>query len=187
MRAATLSVRRNSGVYGYTSAECAAIVARLGGLEKTISEVGNGVPAGFTASKILWLREHEPSSYARLRWVLLPHDYLNFWLTGSKTMECGDASGTAFFDVRRREWSGAAIDAIDPRLKEMLPPLIDSGDPAGSFVRLAQEWGLGPDVIVSAGGGDNMMGAIGTGNVRPGVVTVSLGTSGTIYAFSSFQ
>jgi xylulokinase len=170
-----------------TSAECAAIVARLGGLEKTISEVGNGVPAGFTASKILWLREHEPSSYARLRWVLLPHDYLNFWLTGSKTMECGDASGTAFFDVRRRDWSGAAIDAIDPRLKEMLPPLIDSGDPAGKLrTELAQEWGLSPDVIVSAGGGDNMMGAIGTGNVRPGVVTVSLGTSGTIYAFSSF-
>lgn len=168
-----------------TSTQCAALIACLGGLERTIEAVGNGVPAGFTASKILWLKEHEPENFARLRWILLPHDYLNFWLTGQKTMECGDASGTALLDVRRRTWSRVTIEMIDPRVAEMLPPLIASDDLAGTLrAELAAEFGLNEGVIVSSGGGDNMMGAIGTGNVRAGVVTVSLGTSGTIYACS---
>src|SRR5262249_41828026 len=166
-----------------TSSECEEIIAGLGGLDQTIEAVGNGVPAGFTASKILWLKKHEPENYARLRWILLPHDYINLWLTGRKTMECGDASGTALLDVRNRKWSQAAINAIDPRLSEMLPPLLASDEIAGTLrPELAVEFGLSEGVIVSLGGGDNMMGAIGTGNVRAGVVTVSLGTSGTIYA-----
>ena len=169
-----------------TSAECEELIDRLGGLEKTIEAVGNGIPAGFTASKILWLKRHEPDHYARLRAVLLPHDYLNFWLTGRQAMECGDASGTALLDVRRRAWSRPALEAIDPRLADLLPPLIASDEIAGTLrPELAAEFGLGGNVVVSAGGGDNMMGAIGTGNVRDGVVTVSLGTSGTIYACSS--
>jgi xylulokinase len=168
-----------------TSPECEEIIAALGGLDKTIEAVGNGVPAGFTASKILWMKRREPENYARLRSVLLPHDYINFWLTGRKTMECGDASGTALLDVGARKWSQAAISAIDPRLVEMLPPLIASDETAGMLrPELAAEFGLGDGVVVSSGGGDNMMGAIGTGNVRAGVVTVSLGTSGTIYACS---
>jgi len=166
-----------------TSPECEEIIERLGGLQKTIEAVGNGVPPGFTASKILWLKKHEPENFARLRTVLLPHDYINFWLTGSKTMECGDASGTALLDVRNRAWSKAAIDAVDPSVAGMLPELIASDDIAGTLRdELAAEFGLSNEVIVSSGGGDNMMGAIGTGNVAPGVVTVSLGTSGTIYA-----
>jgi len=166
-----------------TSPECEEIIEKLGGLEKTIAAVGNGVPAGFTASKILWMKRHEPQNFARLRTVLLPHDYINFWLTGRKTMECGDASGTALLDVRNRAWSRAAMDAIDPGVAAMLPELIASDDIAGCLRdELAAEFGLSRDVIVSSGGGDNMMGAIGTGNVAPGVVTVSLGTSGTIYA-----
>jgi xylulokinase len=166
-----------------TSPEAAGLIEKLGGLEATINHVGNGIPAGFTASKILWLKQHEPENYARLRSILLPHDYLNFWLTGRKTMECGDASGTALLDVRNRVWSEKVIDAIDPRLHKMLPPLIAADDCAGTLrAELAGDFGLSNDVIVSAGGGDNMMGAIGTGNVRAGVVTVSLGTSGTIYA-----
>jgi sugar (pentulose or hexulose) kinase len=115
--------------------------------------------------------------------VLLPHDYLNFWLTGEKVMEYGDASGTALLDVRKRKWSRALLDAIDPELEGKLPPLISSDRPAGTLQpATAKELGLDPDVIVSAGGGDNMMGAIGTGNTRPGVITASFGTSGTIYA-----
>lgn len=169
-----------------TAAECDAIIGCLGGLDATIEAVGNGIPAGFTASKILWLKNHEPDNYARLASILLPHDYLNFWLTGRKTMEHGDASGTALLDVKNRTWSKAALDAIDPRLAAMLPPFINAYEIAGTLrEELAQEFGLSPQVIVSAGGGDNMMGAIGTGNVKPGVVTVSLGTSGTIYACSS--
>lgn len=166
-----------------SSPECDQIIDALGGLEKTIEIVGNGIPAGFTASKILWMKNHEPVNYARLRSIMLPHDYINFRLTGRKTMECGDASGTALLDVRNRTWSDAAIEAIDPRLKQMLPPLIKSHEIAGTLhPDLAAEMGLNESVIVSSGGGDNMMGAIGTGNVREGVVTVSLGTSGTIYA-----
>src|SRR5262245_12884388 len=169
-----------------TSPECEEMIGKLGGLEKTIEAVGNGIPAGFTASKILWLKKHEPDNYARLRWVLLPHDYLNFRLTGRKTMECGDASGTALFDVRNRKWSERALTAIDPELGRMLPQLIASDEIAGTLVpELANDFGMDNEVIVSSGGGDNMMGAIGTGNVQPGIVTVSLGTSGTIYACSS--
>ena len=169
-----------------TIAECDEIINKIGGLEQTITEVGNGVPAGFTASKILWLKNHEPENYARLKTILLPHDYINFWLTGKKIMEYGDASGTALLDVCNRVWSNSAINAIDPRVAEMLPKLINADDIAGTLREdLANEFGLSSDVIVSSGGGDNMMGAIGTGNVKPGVVTVSLGTSGTIYACSS--
>lgn len=169
-----------------TTAECVEIIERVGGVEKTIDAVGNNIPAGFTASKVLWLKRNEPGNYERLASILLPHDYINFWLTGRKTMECGDASGTAFLDVRRRSWSPTVIDAIDSRILEMLPPLIESDAICGTLrAELAADWGLDPEVIVSAGGGDNMMSAIGTGNVRNGVVTVSLGTSGTIYACSS--
>ncbi len=169
-----------------TAPECEEIIEALGGLEPTIEAVGNGIPAGFTASKILWLKHHEPENYAKLATILLPHDYINFWLTGQKTMEHGDASGTALLDVKNRQWSQAAIDAIDPHIAAMLPKLIQADDIAGTLRDdVANEFGLSNSVIVSAGGGDNMMGAIGTGNVKPGVVTVSLGTSGTIYACSA--
>jgi sugar (pentulose or hexulose) kinase len=115
--------------------------------------------------------------------VLLPHDYLNFWLTGEKVMEYGDASGTALLDVRKRKWSLVALDAIDGGLAGRLPPLISSDRPAGRLqASTAKQLGLNPGVLVSAGGGDNMMGAIGTGNTRHGIVTASFGTSGTIYA-----
>jgi xylulokinase len=166
-----------------TVAECDEIMSRLGGFKPTIRALGNAVLPGFTASKILWLKRHEPKNYARLATVLLPHDYLNFWLTGEKVMEYGDASGTALLDVRRRKWSAPALAAIDPELAAKLPPLISSDQPAGRLrASAARSLGLGTDVVVSAGGGDNMMGAIGTGNTRAGVITASFGTSGTIYA-----
>jgi len=166
-----------------TIAECEEITEKLGGAKKTIRALGNAVLPGFTASKILWLKNHEPKNYARLATVLLPHDYLNFWLTGNKVMEYGDASGTALLDVRKRKWSGAAIEAIDADLADKLPQLISSDLPAGTLQpSTARQLDLRPDVLVSAGGGDNMMGAIGTGNTREGVITASFGTSGTIYA-----
>ena len=166
-----------------TMAECDEITEKLGGFKKTIKALGNAVLPGFTAPKILWLKNHEPKNYQRLATVLLPHDYLNFWLTGEKVMEYGDASGTALLDVRKRKWSLAALDAIDPELASKLPPLISSDRPAGKLQHsTARMMDLNTDVLVSAGGGDNMMGAIGTGNVSSGVITASFGTSGTIYA-----
>lgn len=169
-----------------TAAECQEIMGKLGGLKKTIGQLGNAVLPGFTASKILWLKKNEPKNFRRLASVLLPHDYLNYWLTGNQVMEYGDASGTALLDVRKRTWSQATLKAIDAGLEKRLPPLISSDQPSGTLrPEIARELGLDPEVLVSAGGGDNMMGAIGTGNTRPGVITASFGTSGTIYACAS--
>jgi D-xylulose kinase len=159
--------------------------AHFGGSRAVIEKVGMDMLPGFTAPKILWLKQHEPQNFARLATVLLPHDYLNFYLTGRLCMEYGDASGTALMDVRRRTWARDVLDFIDPALAEKMPPLGSSREPAGTLLpELAQRWTLPAGVVVSAGGGDNMMGAIGTGNVAPGRVTASLGTSGTIYAYS---
>jgi len=168
-----------------TAKECEYLTRRLGGVKNVLRLIGNPVLPGYTAPKILWLKRNEPQNYARLRHVLLPHDYLNYYLTGNMVMEYGDASGTAMMDVRRRVWCRRVIDAIDPGLRDKLPPLQGSDKPAGTIRReVAGEFGFREDVVVSAGGGDNMMGAIGTGNVRKGIVTASFGTSGTIYAYS---
>ncbi|HEB53587.1 MAG TPA: xylulokinase, partial [bacterium] len=142
-----------------------------------------GVPAGFTASKLLWLKRHEPDDWARVRRVLLPHDYVNYWLTGQQVMECGDASGTGWFDPRTRAFDTARMAAIDARLAGMVPELIDAHAFVGELSPAAREaLGLPARVRVAAGGGDNMMSAIGAGATRAGVVVTSLGTSGTIFA-----
>ena len=168
-----------------TAEECELLTRKLGGEKAVIRKTGNRFLPGFTAPKILWLKRHEKKNFQRLAHVLLPHDYLNWYLTGNYVMEHGDASGTALLDVRRRTWSKEAVRAIDPRLEKALPSLISAHEPAGKLrPEIAQRFGLRPDVLVSAGGGDNMMGAIGTGNVEPGIVSASFGTSGTIYAYS---
>ncbi|MFN0129820.1 MAG: xylulokinase [Verrucomicrobiales bacterium] len=166
-----------------TAAECEALAAAFGGASGLIAAAGNAIPPGFTAPKILWMKRHEPENFARTTAVLLPHDYLNFFLTGVKRMEYGDASGTGLLDVRARRWHADLVAAVDPRVAEMLPPVGSSLEAHGLLLPdLAARWGLSGGVVVSAGGGDNMMGAIGTGNVRAGVVTASLGTSGTLFA-----
>lgn len=168
-----------------TAPECALLTKKLGGPKAVIRETGLPFLPGYTAPKILWLKRHEPANFKRLAHVLLPHDFLNFHLTGQYFMEAGDASGTALFDVRRRRWSAKVCAAIDRKLLGCLPAISDSRAAAGTLKpELAQRWGVPADVVVSAGGGDNMMGAIGTGNVAPGVVTASFGTSGTIYAYA---
>jgi len=167
--------------------QCLRLTERLGGRDAAIRLTGNALLAGYTAGKVLWLKEREPETYARVRWILLPHDYLNFWLTGERCMECGDASGTAFFDVRRRTWSTEVLQAIDAGrdLSTCLPPLLPSHAVAGRLrPEAAGMLGLPGRIPVATGGGDNMMAAIGTANIRPGVVTVSLGTSGTAFAYS---
>lgn len=170
-----------------TIAETEKLTETLGGAERVSALIGNQIAVGFTASKILWLKNNEPENYSKLATVLLPHDYINFWLTGERKMEFGDASGTACFDVRTRTWSKDVLNAIDPsgKLESCLPELIEADAVCGWLKpELAEQFGLPVDVIVSSGGGDNMMGAIGTGNVGPGVVTANLGTSATIYAYS---
>lgn len=169
-----------------TIAQCEELTRTLGGTEAVVSLIGNAMLTGYTAPKILWVRQNEPQHWEKTSSVLLPHDYINWWLTGSKSMEYGDASGTALLDVRTRKWSQPVLDAIAPDLASKLPSLRSSSEPAGMLrADLASSWNLTSSVTVSSGGGDNMMGAIGTGNVTQGVMTASLGTSGTLYAFSN--
>jgi xylulokinase len=170
-----------------TQAQAARLIRDLGGLKQTIKAIGNGIPPGFTASKILWLKDKEPKNYKRLRLVLLPHNYINYWLTGAAVMEPGDASGTALYNVAKRRWSGKALKALDPQrdMRECLPPLQESHEIVGTLrPAVAKRLGLSAKCIVATGGGDNMMSAIGTGNVTSGAVTASLGTSGTIFAYA---
>ena len=168
-----------------TDAECEEITTAFGGGERCVAELGNRILPGYTASKILWLKKHRPQAYARLDTVLLPHDYINFYLTGERVAECGDASGTGLFDVRRRCWHAGMLRAVDAELDlaAALPPLAAPGSVIGQVGTLAaRDLGLPAGIPVATGGGDNMMAAIGTGNVSAGAMTVSLGTSGTLFA-----
>jgi xylulokinase len=168
-----------------TEEQCEEFNKKFGGPEGLIERIGNPILPGYTAPKILWLRQNEPSNWERLTSILLPHDFLNLWLTGDRQMEYGDASGTGLMDVRTRKWSDPILKFIDPDLETMLPPLRSSKRPAGLLRSvLRKKWGLAEDALVGAGSGDNMMSAIGTGNIRPGVMTASLGTSGTLCAFA---
>jgi xylulokinase len=163
------------------------LVDLFGGKEAWFTRFGIVPLTGYTVSKLLWLAQNEPANFARIRHILLPHEYLNFYLTDRICAESGDASGTAFFDVRTRAWIKEVLDVIDGgtgQLFAALPPLITVDESVGTLrAEVAADLGLSATCIVSAGGGDNMMGAIGTGNVRPGVVTLSLGTSSTVYSF----
>ena len=170
-----------------TAAQNAELIERLGGANATMERFGILPLTGYTVSKLLWLKEKEPANFARIRHILLPHEYLNFWLTGELFAEYGDASGTAFFDIRTRTWIKEVLAVIDNgtgQLAAALPPLLKPEQIAGPIRgEVASELGLSPACVVASGGGDNMMGAIGTGNVREGVVTLSLGTSSTVYSF----
>lgn len=144
------------------------------------------VVPGFTAPKILWLKRHEPDNWARLAHVLLPHDYVNYWLTGRMAMECGDASGTGVFDTAGRRFDEARMAAVDERLAGFFPELVGPNEVIGEVLpAVAEQLGLPPGVLVGPGGGDNMMSALGSGAVREGVLVLSLGTSGTLFGVSS--
>ena len=170
-----------------TEVECAEIMREAGGFDACIANAGNPILPGYTASKIRWLKKNHPQAYEKLDAILLPHDYLNLYLTGERCMEAGDASGTGLLDIRERGWWRPMLHAVDPDrdLGECLPPLRIDNEAVGELrAAAAAELGIPAGIPVAIGGGDNMMGAIGTGNVSPGNVTMSLGTSGTVYAFA---
>jgi len=170
-----------------TSAECDEIAERFGGQQRCIDDVGNAILPGYTASKIRWLKKHKPEAYAAMAAVLLPHDYLNYYLTGELFHECGDASGTGLLDIRTRNWHPGMLQAVDDErdLSDCLPPLISAGEAGGLLLApIAELLGLPAGIPVACGGGDNMMAAIGTGNLSPGRLTMSLGTSGTMFAYA---
>src|SRR5438045_2226141 len=120
------------------------------GPDQIIERTGNVIVAGYTAPKLLWLKRHEPHNFALTRTVLLPHDYLNVWLTGERQMEYGDASGTGLLDVPNRKWCEPLLDYIDPELLSKLPPLRSSLRPAGLLRdTLRAEWGLTGEILVA--------------------------------------
>ena len=135
-----------------------------GGEKRIRSLIGTTIPVGFTASKVAWVRLHEPETYERVEHVLLPHDYVNFWLTGEYATDAGEASGTGYFDVLSRTWSMPMANLIDPtgRLERSLPRIASPLEPIGTIrPEVAAEFGFSPGTLVSCGSGDNVMGALG--------------------------
>ena len=157
-----------------TAPEAEKLNRALGNVDELIRRTGNAMVPGYT-------KENEPKNFTHTRTILLPHDFLNFWLTGERQMEYGDASGAGLLDVQSRAWCEPLAEFIDKDLLAKLPPLRSSTRPAGLLrSTLREKFQLG-DVLVSAGGGDNML---GTGNIVTGRLSISLGTSGTLYAFA---
>jgi xylulokinase len=130
----------------------------------------------------MWMKSREPANFARVRRVLLPHDWVNLFLTGDAFTDCGDASGTGYFDAAARTYDRRAMDTIDPGLHAMVPRLVEA-DAVGGTLRAAaaEALGLRVGIPVSVGSGDNMMSALGAGAVDHGTLVVSLGTSGTLF------
>jgi xylulokinase len=166
---------------GRSAAQCAQLTRELPELTRI---TGNLAMPGFTAPKLLWVREHEPEVFARIERVLLPKDYLRLLLTGEFFTDCSDASGTLWLDVARREWSPTVLRACGLTLAHM-PALVEGSALAGRLRgEWARRWGLNDDVPVAGGGGDNAASAVGIGAVEPGQGFVSLGTSGVIFVVS---
>ncbi|WP_439617579.1 xylulokinase [Shinella sp.] len=143
---------------------------------------GNIVFPGFTAPKLAWVKENEPDLFAKIRWVLLPKDFLRVWLTGEHMSEMSDSAGTAWLDTGARKWSGELLAATGLEERQM-PTLVEGTDAAGILrPELAAKWGLGEGIVVAGGAGDNAASACGMGTVREGAAFVSLGTSGVLFA-----
>ncbi len=143
---------------------------------------GNIVFPGFTAPKLAWVARHEPEIFAKVRWVLLPKDYLRLWLTGEHMSEMSDSAGTSWLDTGKRKWSSELLAATNLDEKQM-PTLVEGTEVAGKLRgELASKWGIDGDAVVAGGAGDNAASACGMGTVRDGAAFVSLGTSGVLFA-----
>lgn len=151
------------------------------GREKLSKYTGNMALTGFTAPKVLWVKEKEPDNFNKINKVLLPKDYISFKLTGNYSSDVSDASGTLFFDVENRCWSKEMIEILSMK-EEWLPKVYESSEVVGSVCsEAAFLTGLSEDTKVIAGAGDQAAGAVGTGIVDPGVLSVALGTSGVVF------
>lgn len=167
---------------GRTTAECAEITARAGGEHRLGELVCNAAIEGFTLPKVLWLRRHEPQSFARLATILLAKDYIRYRLTGAIATEPSDASGTLMFDPARGRWSTEILAGVELS-SSLLPTVGGSSEVLGRISRAtAERTGLREGTPVVGGGGDNACGAAGVGVVAPGEATTSWGTSGTVLA-----
>src|SRR6266516_3248250 len=154
------------------------------GASKLIEYVSNPALTGFSAPKLLWIRDNEPEIFARARTMLLPKDYIRYLLTGVIAMEISDAAGTCLRDVKHGVWSQEVVQALelDP---ELLPPVVPADAVSGKITsEVAAQTGLAVDTPVAGGGADNACGAVGNGIVAPGLALLSVGTSGIVLAYS---
>ncbi|MFN3649195.1 MAG: xylulokinase [Armatimonadota bacterium] len=166
-----------------TAAQCEWIT-RMVGAERVVELISNPVLTGFTAPKVIWLRDHEPETYARVRKVLLPKDYVRLKLTGAYATEVSDASGTAMFHVRERRWATELLDAIEVP-SDWMPECFESQVPSARIsAEGAAATGLREGTPVVGGGGDQAAGAVGNGIVERGIISSTVGTSGVVFAFS---
>ncbi len=164
-----------------TADECDWITEQVGAA-RVLQLTGNPILSGFTAPKIIWMRRHEPDLYRQIRHILLPKDFVRYRLTGEFAIDVTDASGTSLFDVSRRAWSAEMLNALDIP-EQWLPHVAESPELVGTVSQAAAAaWGLPAGVPVVAGGGDQAAQAVGTGIVRQGVVSVTIGTSGVVFA-----
>jgi xylulokinase len=163
-----------------TEKQCSEITTKVGA-ERLIDLVSNPAVTGFTLPKILWLRENEPENWNRVRTILLPKDFIRFRLSGDRSSDVADSSGTLLFDVASRRWSSEMLEifALD---KQLFPDVCESIEVTGVVSQQgADQTGLLPGTKIVAGAGDNAAGAIGTGTVRPGTVSITIGTSGVVF------
>lgn len=162
---------------GRSAAECARIEAAVPNSREI---TGNLAMPGFTAPKVLWVREHEPDSFKQIAKVLLPKDYLRLRMTGEYAGEMSDSAGTLWLDVAARAWSPAMLEATGLDTSHM-PKLFEGSEATGTLRKeVAEAWGLG-EIPVAGGGGDNAAGAAGVGVIKPGDAFLSLGTSGVLF------
>ena len=159
-----------------------AVNAQIGA-ETVLRCTANPMLTGFTAPKLLWVRDYEPEKFAAIRHILLPKDYIRFKLTGELATDVSDASGTSLFDVVNRKWSDELVAALGLD-RAILPRAYESSEITGSINEAAaQATGLAPGTPVAAGAGDQAASAIGNGIVRPGAVSCTIGTSGVVFAY----
>ncbi len=166
-----------------TADECIEITEKIG-YERLIQIAGNPALTGFQAPKIVWLRNHEPDNFARVKQVMLPKDYIRLLLTGESATDASDAAGTLLLDLRARDYSEVILQELEIP-QTWLPKVFEGPQVTGRLLpEVAEELGLPAGLPVAAGGGDNAAAAVGTGIVRPGIVSSSIGTSGVIFAHS---
>ena len=164
-----------------TAAQCAWIHDTVG-FDRVVAETLNPVLTGFQAPKIVWLRDHEPHLYQRLRMILLPKDYVRFRLSGEFATEVSDAAGTSLLNVGRRQWSDVMLTGLG-LTADMLPRVYESPVASTAVSQVAAaETGLRAGLSIAGGGGDNACSAVGNGVIAEGIVAVSVGTSGTVFA-----
>ncbi|MBN1623296.1 MAG: xylulokinase [Clostridia bacterium] len=164
-----------------TKAECVEITERVGA-ERLIEITANPALTGFTASKILWVRNNEPEIYSRIKRILLPKDYIRFMLTGEFATEVSDASGMQLLDIRNRCWSEEVLDKLDIPV-EWLGKMYESCENTGVVTEEASRLtGMAAGTIVAGGAGDQAAGAVGNGIVKKGIISSTIGTSGVVFA-----